>query len=60
MPRAIIFDDGWQFDTSKLMDYLNNLGYQARFIVVAYPQTNSRAEAANKLSSTACRKSLPT
>jgi len=46
--RAIIFDNGLQFDTSELTDYLSNLGCQARFTAVAHPQTNGQAEAANK------------
>ena len=48
IPHTISFDNGWQFNTSKLTDYLNNLGCQARFIDVAHPQTNGQAEAANK------------
>ena len=48
IPHAIIFDNGRQFDTSKLTDYLSNLGCQARFTTVAYPQTNGQTEAANK------------
>jgi len=30
------------------MDYLHNLGCQARFTAVAHPQTNGQAKAANK------------
>jgi len=48
IPRSIIFDNGRQFDTSKLTDYLQDLGCQARFTAVAHPQTNGQAEAANK------------
>jgi len=48
VPHAIIFDNGRQFDTNRLIDYLNNLGYQAQFTTIADPQTNSQAEAANK------------
>ena len=44
----MIFDNGQQFDTSKIMDYPGSLGCQARFIAVAQPQTNSQAEVANK------------
>jgi len=40
IPRAIIFDNGKQFDTSKLTDYLSNLGYQAQFTTVGHPPTN--------------------
>jgi len=48
IPRAIIFDNNRQFDTSKLTDYLSNLGCQARFTTVAHPRTNGQAEVANK------------
>jgi len=48
IPCAIIFDNGRQFDTNRLTNYLNSLGYQAQFTVVAHPQTNGQAEAANK------------
>ena len=37
IPHAIIFDNGWHFDPNKLTDYLSNLGWQARFTVVARP-----------------------
>ena len=47
-PRAIIFDNDRQFDTTKLTDYLSTLGCQARLTVVAHPQTNGQVEAANK------------
>jgi len=48
IPRAIIFDNGRQFDTTKLTDYLDSLGYHAWFTTVAHPQTNGQAEIANK------------
>jgi len=48
IPLTIIFDNGRQFDTAKLTDYLGILGCQAQFTAVAHPQTNSQAEVANK------------
>jgi len=48
IPRAMIFDNSRQFDTSQLTDYLHSLGCQARFTAVVHPQTNGQAEAANK------------
>jgi len=48
IPRAIIFGNDRQFNTSKLTDYLSNLGCQARFMTVAHPHTNCQAEATNK------------
>ena len=43
--RAIIFDNGRQFSTTKLIDYLGTL---ARFTTVSHPQTDGQAEAVNK------------
>jgi len=48
IPHAIIFENGRQFDTSKLTDYLHNLGCQACFMAAARSQTNGQAEAAKK------------
>ena len=45
----MIYDNGCQFDTMKVTDYLSTLGCQARFTVVGHPQTNSKAEVANKV-----------
>jgi len=45
----MIFDNGRQFDTAKFTDYLSTLECQAQFTIVAHPQTNSQAEAANKV-----------
>jgi len=47
--RGMIFDNGRQFDTAKVTDYLNTLGCQAWFTAVAHPQTNGQAEATNKV-----------
>ena len=40
VPPAMVFDNGWQFDMAKVTNYLNTLGFQARFTAVAHPQTN--------------------
>jgi len=40
IPCAIIFDNGRQFDTNRLTNYLVTLGCQAWFTAVAHPQTN--------------------
>ena len=45
----MIFGNGQQFDTNKVTNYLNNLGCQAWFTVVAHPQTNGQTEATNKV-----------
>jgi len=48
VPRTMIFDNGRQFDTTKITDYLSTLGCQAKLTAVAHPQTNRQAEVANK------------
>jgi len=40
IPCAMIFDNGQQFDTSKVTDYFNTIGCQAQFNAIAHPQTN--------------------
>ena len=45
----MIFDNGIQFDTSKIKDYLIDLGCQARYTMVAHLQTKGQAEGATKL-----------
>ena len=47
IPCAIIFDNGRQFDTNRLTNYLGNLGCPAKFTTIAYLQTNGQVEAAN-------------
>ena len=44
----MIFGNRWQFDTTKITDYLNTLGCQVQFTAIAHPQTNGQAEGANK------------
>jgi len=45
----MIFDNGRQFDTNKLHDYLSQYYCQAWFTAITHPQTNSPAEVANKV-----------
>jgi len=47
VPCIMIFDNGRQFDTAKITYYLCTLGCNAWFTVVAHPQTNGQAKAAN-------------
>jgi len=49
IPRTMIFHNGQQFDTSKVTDHLNDLGYDVRFTKVAHLQTNGKAAASNKV-----------
>jgi len=60
IPRAIIFDSGRQFDTSKLIDYLSNLGCYARFTIVAHPRPTAKPRRPINLSSMTCRRYLTT
>jgi len=48
VPKAMIFDNGRQFDTDKLRDYCASYGIQTRYTAVARPQTNGQVESANK------------
>ena len=48
IPRAIIFNNGQQFHTTKITDYLRTLGCQVRFTTVVHPQINKQAETAKK------------
>lgn len=45
----MIFDNGQQFDMTKVTDYLRNLGCQRRFVAVTHAQTNGQVNAANKV-----------
>ncbi|CAL1381680.1 unnamed protein product [Linum trigynum] len=48
VPNAFIFDHGKQFDCAEVINFCDQVGAIARFALVAYPQTNGQAEAANK------------
>ena len=58
MPKAIIFDNGRQFDTDKLRDYCANYGIQMRFTAAAWPKTNEQFESTNKQILNNLKKSL--
>jgi len=48
VPKAMIFDNGRQFDTDKLRDYCASYGIQTRYTAVARPQTNGQVELTTK------------
>ena len=58
MPQSIVFDNGPQFETPKLQEWLADQGIQAHFVVVAHPQMNGQVEAFNKIPSSGIKKKL--
>ena len=58
IPQSIIFDNGPQFETPKLKDWLAKHNIKAHFAVVAYPQANRQVEAFNKILSNGIKKKL--
>ena len=44
-----VFNNGRQFDTDKLRDYLLQYGHHAKFTVVTNLQTNEQVEVPNKV-----------
>ncbi|XP_064944556.1 uncharacterized protein LOC135596437 [Musa acuminata AAA Group] len=48
IPRAIITDNGTQFNNSKFKAYYQSYGIQLKFSSVAHPQTNGQTEVMNR------------
>jgi len=48
VPKAMVFNNGYRFDTDKVRNYYANQGIQIRFTTIARPQTNGQAESSNK------------
>jgi len=46
--KAMMFDNGKQFNTDKVQNYCADYGIQMRFIADVRPQTNGQAEPTNK------------
>ncbi|XP_048489970.1 uncharacterized protein LOC125491933 [Beta vulgaris subsp. vulgaris] len=58
MPQSIVFDNGPQFETPKLREWLADQGIKAHFAAVAHPQANGQVEAFNKILSSGIKKKL--
>ncbi|XP_048489837.1 uncharacterized protein LOC125491796 [Beta vulgaris subsp. vulgaris] len=58
MPQSIVFDNGPQFETPKLRQWLVDQGIRAHFAAVAHPQANGQVEAFNKILSAEIKKKL--
>lgn len=48
-PVAIVTDNGTQFTDQRFQEQLSELSIKKHFTLVEHPQTNSQAEAANKI-----------
>ena len=49
VPRTLISDNGFQFDSKAFRRYCCKLGIANRYSTLAYPQGNRQAEASNKV-----------
>ena len=58
MPRSIVFDNGPQFETPTLKDWLAEQDIKAHFRVVTHPQANGKVEAFNNILSSGIKKKL--
>ncbi|XP_075633846.1 uncharacterized protein LOC142606367 [Castanea sativa] len=47
--ESLVSDNGLQFDSKGFCKYCSDLGIRNRYSTLAYPQSNSQAEATNKL-----------
>ncbi|KAK2997639.1 hypothetical protein RJ639_026632 [Escallonia herrerae] len=48
VPRALVVDNGKQFDNSKFRTFCSNLSIDLRFTSVAHPQSNGQTENMNR------------
>ncbi|KMT08060.1 hypothetical protein BVRB_6g144140 [Beta vulgaris subsp. vulgaris] len=58
MPQSIVFDNGPQFETPKLRQWLADQGIKAHFAAVAHPLANGQVESFNKTPSAGIKKKL--
>ena len=49
VPRTLISDNGFQFDSKAFRRYCCELGITNKYLTPAYPQGNGQAEAVNKV-----------
>ena len=48
VPESLVSDNGLQFDSRAFYEFCSNLDITNRYSTLAYPQSNSQAEATNK------------
>ncbi|XP_010667622.1 uncharacterized protein LOC104884637 [Beta vulgaris subsp. vulgaris] len=58
MPQSIVFDNGPQFETPKLREWLADQDIEAHFAAVAHPQANGQVEDFNKILLSSIKKKL--
>ena len=58
IPRALVSDNGLQFDSKAFRKYCSELGIKNRYSTPAYPQSNGQAEAVNKVIVSGLKKRL--
>ncbi|XP_056688105.1 uncharacterized protein [Spinacia oleracea] len=58
IPQAIVFDNGTQFETPKLKEWLADHGIHSCFASVGRPQANGQVKAFNKIISEGIKKKL--
>ncbi|CAJ2644717.1 unnamed protein product [Trifolium pratense] len=49
LPKYIVFDNGTQFASEKVVEFCRSKGIKNTFISVEHPQANGQAESANKV-----------
>ncbi|XP_048492226.1 uncharacterized protein LOC109135626 [Beta vulgaris subsp. vulgaris] len=58
MPQSIVIDNGPQFETPKIRQWLADQVIRAHFAAVAHPQANGQVEAFNKILLAGIKKKL--
>ena len=48
IPRAIISDNGWQFDSQGFKDFCSSLGIKNQFSSLGHPQVNRQTKVTNR------------
>ena len=58
MPQSIVFDNGPQFETPKLKDWLEEREIKTHFAAVAHQQANGKVDSFNKILSNGIKRKL--
>ena len=48
IPRTIISDNGWQFDSQSFRDFCSSLGIKNQFSSLGHPQENGQTKVTNR------------